>query len=175
MTATVQPGRLVDFLSASASTWQEVTDDVDGDALVTFGLVEAIWRAWRAVHREVLAGFGLNHAEWMTLTILRTSPGLRRSPTELRRLVEQTSAGMTRVLGKLGGEGLVRREPRPEDGRGQDVILTAKGRRLAEKSFRVLHARQVELLASYRARERAELIRTLDDLCTVLDRGAGRR
>jgi hypothetical protein len=61
--------------------------------------VEALARAWKRIHEGNLDCFGLNHAEWTTLGILRTSPPeSRRSPTQLRRLVGQTSAGMARIL-----------------------------------------------------------------------------
>ena len=90
---------LVRFLERSATAWATVTDDVDRDTLVIFGLLEATARIWESVHRETLSRFDLNLAEWTTLGMLRISPpAFRRSPTELRRLVGQTSAGMTRIL-----------------------------------------------------------------------------
>jgi hypothetical protein len=53
---------------------------------------------------------GINYAELAVLGMLRTSgPRQRRSPTELRALVGQSSAGMTRVLDKLEADGHLRR------------------------------------------------------------------
>ena len=116
------------FLDASADTWSAITGGVDRDAIVVLGLVEAIARIWKRTHEQALAGYDLNLAEWTTIGMLRSSPpDFRRSPTELRRLVGQTSAGMTRILKKLGDRGLVRRRPNSADGRGQDVI--SRGRR----------------------------------------------
>jgi DNA-binding MarR family transcriptional regulator len=160
---------LVSFLDHSADTWSSITGGVDRDAIVVLGLVEAIARAWKQVHEEELAAYDLNLAEWTTIGMLRSSPPeFRRSPTELRRLVGQTSAGMTRILKKLGGRGLVRRRPSLSDGRGQDVILTGRGVNLAEESFRALHAVQRQVLAPFADDERHRLIEALDDLQVAL-------
>ena len=160
---------LVRFLERSATAWAAVTDDVDRDTLVIFGLLEATARIWESVHRETLSRFDLNLAEWTTLGMLRISPpAFRRSPTELRRLVGQTSAGITRILGKLGGAGLVRRATEPADGRRHNVILTRRGRTLAEESFGALHATERDLLRPVTATARTQLIHTLDELRAAL-------
>jgi DNA-binding MarR family transcriptional regulator len=97
--------------------------------------------------------------------MLRTSPpAFRRSPSELRRLIGQTSAGMTRILGKLEDEGLVRRASHERDGRRVDVLLTARGRARAEASFASLLEAQAALLAPVGKRQRDALMRALDVL-----------
>jgi DNA-binding MarR family transcriptional regulator len=160
---------LVSFLDASADTWSSITGGVDRDAIVVLGLVEAIARAWKQIHEEALSGFDLNLAEWTAIGMLRSSPpDFRRSPTELRRLVGQTSAGMTRILKKLGERGLVRRRPSASDGRGQDVILTRRGSKLAEESFRTLHTVQRQIVAPFANDERHRLIEALDELRVAL-------
>jgi DNA-binding MarR family transcriptional regulator len=168
---------LVAFLGASADTWSTITSPVDRDAIVVLGLVEAIARSWKQVHQRGLAAYDLNLSEWTTLGMLRSSPpDFRRSPTELRSLVGQTSAGMTRILKKLDDEGFVRREPSSSDGRGHDVILTRRGVDLAEESFGVVHALQHEVVASFGDDERPRLIATLDELLAALGRiGASHR
>jgi DNA-binding MarR family transcriptional regulator len=160
---------LVSFLRASSDKWSAVTGDVDPDAVIMFGLIEALARTWKEIHTEALSVYDLNLAEWTTIGMLRSSPpDFRRSPTELRHLVGQTSAGMTRVLTKLVSGRLVRREPRPSDGRGQDVILTARGHALAEESFRRLHSIQRDLLAPFATDQRDRLISALDQLRRAL-------
>ncbi len=169
----VAPNRetLVSFLDANADEWTAITEEVDREAITVFGLVEAIARTWQRIHSETLANFDLNLAEWTTIAMLRTSPpDFRRSPTELRRLVGQTSAGMTRVLTKLNDAGFVRREPSRSDRRGQDVILTRRGRALAEHSFRRLHAIERELLAPFTHARRDQLVAALDEFRLALSR-----
>jgi DNA-binding MarR family transcriptional regulator len=160
---------LVSFLDSSADTWSSITGSVDRDAIVVLGLVEAVARTWKRVHEEALAVHDLNLAEWTTIGMLRSSPpDFRRSPTELRRLVGQTSAGMTRILKKLGERGLVRRRPSVSDGRGQDVLLTRRGSKLAEESFRTLHTLQRRVVAPFAGGERRRLIEALDELRVAL-------
>src|SRR5204862_1827087 len=86
--------------------------------------------------------FGVNYAELAVLGTLRTSvPDHRRSPTELRGLIGQSSAGMTRILDKLETEGLLRREEIDGDRRRVDIVLTEKGGALAERAVAALTAR----------------------------------
>jgi DNA-binding MarR family transcriptional regulator len=165
---------LLRFLDDSATRWSAITDAVDRDALVIFGLLEATARVWQSVHSEALERFGLNLAEWTTIGMLRTSPPAhRRSPTELRRLVGQTSAGMTRILAKLGARGLVRRGLAATDGRRHDVILTRRGRNLADESFRALHEVEHGVLAPFNADQRTQLLHTLDRFRHALSDATG--
>jgi DNA-binding MarR family transcriptional regulator len=166
---------LIPYLEDNATTWTAIEHSlpdglaVDHDTFVIFGLLEAAGRGWTLVHRRVLEGFGLNHSEWTTISMLRTSPpDFRRSPTELRHLVGQTSAGMARILDKLEYARLVTREARPEDRRGLDVALTPAGHRTAEASFRALHGAQGEVIASLSSAERATAIGALDRLLQAL-------
>jgi DNA-binding MarR family transcriptional regulator len=172
-TAVPTRDTLVSFLRASADAWSTITGDVDRDAIIAFGLIETIARTWNRIHAEALSVFDLNLAEWTTIGMLRLSPpDFRRSPTELRSLVGQSSAGMTRILTKLGDGELVRREPRPSDGRGQDVILTPRGRALAEESFWRLHSTQRRFLAPFVYDQRDRLITALDELRLALSASA---
>jgi DNA-binding MarR family transcriptional regulator len=169
-TSAPSPQGLVSFLRESADTWSAITRGVDRDAIVVLGLVEAIARTWKRVHEQALADYDLNLAEWTTIGMLRSSqPDFRRSPTELRTLVGQSSAGMTRILTKLGDRGLVRRRPSTTDGRGQDVILTRRGTTLAEESFRALHAIQHQIITPFTDDARQQLITALDGLQLTLN------
>ncbi len=160
-----RPDALARHLEENAAAWRGILGEVDPLALGILGRLEALARTWAELHGAVLAPFGLNYAELSTIGMLRTSPpGFRRSPTELRQLVGQTSAGMTRILTKLAARGLVRRTLHEEDARRLDVALTPRGARLAERSFAALHAEQGSLLAGCDARRRGEILRGLDDL-----------
>jgi DNA-binding MarR family transcriptional regulator len=54
-------------------------------------------------------------------------PPYRRSPTQLRRLVRQSPAGVSHTIRRLHEQGLVRRMSDRNDGRANHVQLTAKG------------------------------------------------
>lgn len=52
--------------------------------------------------------------------------GLRM--VDLARRVLISKSGLTRLVDRMAGQGLVRRQPSPEDGRGYYVIVTRLGR-----------------------------------------------
>lgn len=158
--------RLAEHLEENASAWEQILGKESGSAaLAVFGRLEAVARTWAALQRDVLLPFGINYAELATIGMLRTSlPDFRRSPTELRGLVGQTSAGMTRILDKLEDEGWVRRIAHPEDGRRVDIVLTARGAKLAERSYRALLVAESEILDRLPKSRRGEVARALDAL-----------
>lgn len=159
------------YLERNAESWKKILGKDSGyAALATFGRLEVVARMWAALHRNVLLPFDLNHAELDTIGMLRTSPpDLRRSPTELRRLIGQTSAGMTRILDKLEREKLVRRIEHPEDGRRVAIVLTPRGAKLAERACRALLAAENALLERLPEKRRSELVRALDTLLGVFE------
>lgn len=156
-------------LEQNAAAWQDIVGEVDARTLGLFGRLEALSRTLGELQRGALAPYGLNYAEFTTVGMLRTSqPDFRRSPTELRRLVGQSSAGMTRILRKLERARLVRRLPQPADGRRSDVVLTAKGVALADDAFAALFSVPSERLAERSKRQGDSWLRGLDELLAFL-------
>ncbi len=56
------------------------------------------------------------------------------SPTALGRLLAVSPAGMTQLLDRLEGRGLIGRAPSPDDRRATVLTLTAKGRDLQRRA-----------------------------------------
>lgn len=160
-----RPETLVPHLEANAAAWAEILG-VDASPLAIFGRVEALALSWEALQREVLAGFGINYAELATLGMLRTTkPEPRCSPSELRALVGQSSAGMTRILDKLEAEGhLHRAYTNEQDRRRVDVVLDPSGAALAESALRALLAAESELLDGLAPACRASIASSADAL-----------
>lgn len=156
-------------LSENAAEWQAIAGQEDARSFVLLGRLEAVSRALAELQRTALDPHGINYAEFTTLGMLRTTrPAMRRSPTELRRLVGQSSAGMTRILHKLERGRLVRRVPGREDGRRRDVVLTAKGAALVEEAFPSLFAGPSERLDRRTKRDRDTWTRALDEMLEFL-------
>jgi DNA-binding MarR family transcriptional regulator len=162
-------------LEENAGAWREIVGEVDAHTLALFGRLEALARSLGELQRVALAPYGINYAEFTTLGTLRTSPpAFRRSPTELRRLVGQSSAGMTRILRKLERARLVRRRPSPDDARRSDVVLTPKGVALADEAFAALFGAPSDRLAARGKRQRETWLHALDELLAFLDPGGAR-
>ena len=158
-----QPNELVPFLDSNALTWQRILG-VDASALAVFGRISALSVNWIGLHREALAELGLNYAELSVLGMLRTAEGRRRSPTQLRRLIGQSSAGMTRILDKLEAEGHLRREDIDGDRRRVDIVLTESGAERAERAVGALLAMETSVVARVAPERRAAIVSGLDAL-----------
>jgi DNA-binding MarR family transcriptional regulator len=162
-------------LEENARAWEEIAGEGEASSMGLLGRLEALSRALAELQRTELAPYGINYAEFTTIGMLRTSqPDMRRSPTELRRLVGQSSAGMTRILRKLTRERLVRRLAGRGDGRRRDVVLTPKGVALADEAFAALFGAPSERLAARPKTERDAWQRALDDLLGFLAQPSGK-
>lgn len=168
MTRLDRPEELVPHLEANAQAWQQILG-VDASALAIFGRIAALSLGWAALQREALASLGINYAELAVLGMLRTTqPAQRRSPTELRALIGQSSAGTTRILDKLESDGHLRREEIAGDRRRIDVALTPSGAALAEAAFTAMLEVEAEVVAGISAERRAAIATGLDALLSAL-------
>lgn len=81
----------------------------------------------RKLDAELRQAHGLPLSSYEVLLHLSWAPGHRMRMGELAESVLLTISGVTRLVGRLEREGLVRREPCPEDRRGAYAILTEAG------------------------------------------------
>jgi DNA-binding MarR family transcriptional regulator len=75
-----------------------------------------------------LAEYGLNVAQWRAIALLSLSP--RSTFRELADYAWLDRGDLSRALGKLESQGLIRRSPNPADRRSSFLALTAKGRKV---------------------------------------------
>ncbi len=81
----------------------------------------------RRLDEELRAEHGLTLSCYEVLLFLAWSPDRRMRMGDLAGRVLITLSGVTRLVGRLEREGLVRRERSPEDGRGHYAVLTEAG------------------------------------------------
>jgi len=95
----------------------------------------AAWRAFLEAHHAVMAVLGEELEEIglpigfydVLVQLTEAGPnGLRMA--ELARRILISKSGLTRLVDRMAGQGLVRRRPSPEDGRGYYVVATNVGR-----------------------------------------------
>jgi DNA-binding MarR family transcriptional regulator len=92
---------------------------------------QALARALNATERAIsrdLAGSELDPSEYDVLVTLAEGPAEGLRPRELAADVLLTKSGLTRLVDRLAGRGLVERRAFAADARGQLVALTRKGR-----------------------------------------------
>ena len=104
------------------------------------GLEEGGLAAWRAlltahatvvdrIEHDLAGGGGLVPLTWYDVLLeLNAAPGRRLRQRDLAREVVLTRSGISRLVDRLAGAGLLRREPNPADRRGDLVALTEAGR-----------------------------------------------
>ena len=125
------------------------------------------WRALLAAHARVveaaeraLAEHGLPPLSWYdVLWALYESPGRRLRAGALAEHVTISRTGLTRLVDRIERDGLLRREPAPEDRRGSYVVLTPAGAATLRQMWpvyeRALDAAFGAAVASPRALRRA--------------------
>ncbi|MFZ1879308.1 MAG: MarR family transcriptional regulator [Gaiellaceae bacterium] len=132
-------------------------------------------RAWRAVLsvqsavvarvETALAEAGLPPLAWYdVLWALRSAPRGRLRMGALAGHVTISRGGLTKLVDRLEGDGLLVREACPTDRRGFDAVLTAKGRAVLRQIWPVYERVLVESLAPLTESEAAATAATLERL-----------
>jgi DNA-binding MarR family transcriptional regulator len=99
----------------------------------------SIIRAQQLVSTAVdraLKPLGLTFARYEVLMLLGFSRNGALPTTKMAHRLMVHPTGITKLIDKLEQQGLVRREPNPDDRRGTLVHITAAGRRLASRATR---------------------------------------
>jgi DNA-binding MarR family transcriptional regulator len=137
----------------------------------------AAWRALLTAHAAVVgrierelarAGGELVPLTWYDVLIeLHEAPGQRLRQRDLSRSIVLTRSGISRLVDRLQAADLVRRQPNPDDRRGDLIVLTDSGRAalrrtwpayargIAEHFARHVRPEEVSVLAAALERVRA--------------------
>ena len=129
------------------------------------------WRALLNAHARVtahveaaLAEAGLPPLSWYdVLWPLHRAPGRRLRVGALAGEVTLSRTGLTRLLDRVERDGLIRREPAPEDRRGSYVVITAAGSTVLRKMWPI-YERALEDAFAARLRNPRALKRALAPL-----------
>ncbi len=129
------------------------------------------WRALLNVHARVtarvesaLAEAGFPPLSWYdVLWPLHRAPGRRLRVGTLAEQVTLSRTGLTRLLDRVERDGLIRREPAPEDRRGSYVVITAAGSAVLRKMWPV-YERALDDAFAARLRDPRTLRRALAPL-----------
>ncbi len=110
---------------------------------------------------------GVTVAEWVLMREMfdedETSPGV------LAERIGMTRGGVSKLVDRLVGKGLVTRRERADDRRFQSIALTAAGRRLLPQLAALADENDEEFFHALTVRERAALIATMKKLVQAHD------
>lgn len=108
-------------------------DPADDDRITAFGLfIEAFTAVHAIVERELEEVTDVSAAEFGVLLRLARTPGGHLRMTDLAAGAGLSTSGMTRLVDRLETNALVERAACPNDRRGLEAVLTAKGRALVD-------------------------------------------
>lgn len=143
---------------------------VDVTPIAVIGRLHRLATALTREITEVYARYGLSEGEFDVLAALRRAgPPHLRAAGQLAEHTMVTTGAISKRVDRLQTAGLVRRQPRPTDGRGCDIRLTAKGLRIIDTAFAEHIANEHRLIAPLDKTERATLQRLLTTWLADLD------
>ncbi|WP_445444845.1 MarR family winged helix-turn-helix transcriptional regulator [Clavibacter sp. km3a] len=156
----------MDHVDRILTQWAAERPDLDASPMAVIGRLARAAGALAAELDRTFARHGIDASTFDVLATLRRQGAPHRlPPAQLARESMITTSAVAQRLNRLEGLGLVARLPRPEDGRGKLVELTAAGRQLVDRVLPDHLATEEALLAPLDARER----RTLAELLGRLD------
>lgn len=101
-----------------------------------------------------------------SLTLIRDNPGIRHGVLADAMVVQRPN--MTKLVGYLSRTGLILRRASSRDGRSIALYITAKGRRLLQRTDAPNESHEAYITAALTSPERAELLRLLGKLASNL-------
>jgi DNA-binding MarR family transcriptional regulator len=103
----------------------EPLSDTEQRAWRTF--IESSWALHTRLEDDLRAATGLSMNDYHVLVVLSEAPGHRLRMGELAGHLVFSPSRVTYQINSMVKRGLVLKQPCPEDGRGQEAILTDEG------------------------------------------------
>ncbi|HEU4347563.1 MAG TPA: MarR family transcriptional regulator [Actinoplanes sp.] len=89
--------------------------------------IEGSWALHTLLEDELRAATGLSMADYHVMVVLSEAPGHRLRMGELAGRLVFSPSRLTYQINSMVKRGLVRKQPCPQDGRGQEAVLTGEG------------------------------------------------
>ena len=124
--------------------------------------VGQLFRLWRAAHvraTDVLGSVGLTPALFALLNVIAAREEAIQQ--ELGSALGIDRSTMVSLIDQLESAGLAKRRPSATDRRAREIAITHQGRRLLQRSRRMISETEDEVLTGLTANERSELVRML--------------
>jgi DNA-binding MarR family transcriptional regulator len=134
---------------------------IDIEKSIGFLLAKAYQRAC-AIFKEEFDAFDLTPQQFGLLAFLWIEDGLSQSELSARSQIDRTTMGG--IIDRLEKEGLVRRDPHPDDRRAFQVFLTERGKSLEEELCAVANRVIDKVVAPLTVKEHTTLIRLLEKI-----------
>ena len=154
--------RRADVVSRGMAQWRAERPDIDSSGKAVVGRLLHLEGLIMEAANAALAPHGLKFQEYGVLATLRVQGApYCMTPSQLQAALLFTSGGLSNLIKRLEINGWVQRTDDPNDGRGVLVSLTAKGRRLADRTMPEHANTELRLVRMLTAREREQLAQLL--------------
>ena len=120
----------------------------------------------RTFQNYYVSDIGASPGVLSALTLIRDNPGIRHGVLADAMVVQRPN--MTKLVGYLSRSELILRRASSEDGRSIALYITAKGRRLLQRTDAPNEVHEARITAALTASERTELLRLLGKLASNL-------
>jgi MarR family transcriptional regulator for hemolysin len=135
----------------------------------SFGsLLARAGRQWRRAADLRLQPFDLTEATWLPLVHIARAPEAPRQK-DLAASMSLDGSSVVRLLDNLEAAGLIRRKEGENDRRAKIILLTARGRAIADKVETVARRIRGDALAGLSDKDIATTVRVLEHVCRALD------
>jgi MarR family transcriptional regulator, transcriptional regulator for hemolysin len=135
----------------------------------SFGsLLSRAARQWRRAADLRLSPFELTEATWLPLVHIARAPAPPRQK-DLAASMSLDGSSVVRLLDNLEAAGLIRRKEGENDRRAKIIVLTARGRAIADKVETVARRIRGDALAGLSDKDIATTVRVLQHVCRALD------
>jgi DNA-binding MarR family transcriptional regulator len=131
------------------------------------------WRAYRSLSllmedtldQQLRRDAGISHLYYSVLVFLSEAPDRRLRMTDLAEQLKIARSRLSYTISRMAGDGLVRREGNPGDGRGQLAVLTDAGTAVLE---RAAPGHVATVRAAVFDRLSAEQVRAFGEVCELV-------
>ena len=127
-------------------------------------------RQWRRAADLRLQPFDLTEATWLPLVHIARAPAPHRQK-DLAASMSLDGSSVVRLLDNLETAGLIRRKE-GDDRRAKIILLTARGRAIADQVETVARRIRGDALSGLSDRDIETTIRVLEHVCRALDAAA---
>lgn len=160
----------LDHVDQSRMQWSEQRPDIDTSPMAILGRINRVALMAGQAIAASMAEVGLDRGEFDVLaTLRRAGSSFALSPTELYTSLMLSSGGLSNRLRRMERKGLVGRAENTADGRGQLVVLSAKGLALVDEAFEADMKLEASLLQILGEQEQKQLEAALRMLCRDLE------
>ena len=125
-------------------------------------------RQWRRAADLRLRPFDLTEATWLPLVHIARAPQAPRQK-DLAASMSLDGSSVVRLLDNLEAAGLIKRKEGVTDRRAKIILLTARGRAIADRVETVARRIRGDALAGLSDKDITTTIRVLEHVCRVLD------